>query len=189
MATDRDMSAQHAIGRFVAALLIVASIRPGVARAVPPGSATAGDALEACHRAEELSGDERRELLARGLALAEAAVDADEHDARAHFAAVCNLGKQMETAGMGLGQLVDLYRLRRELDATLALAPDDADALTAKGALLLRLPRMIGGDPATAATLLRRALVSEPDNGTARCYLAAAVARSEGHGEESDPHC
>ena len=66
-------------------------------------------------------------------------------------------------------------RLRHEIDATIELAPADADALATKGALLLRLPRWFGGDPTEAEALLRRALVSEPDNGTARCYLAKAL--------------
>ena len=98
---------------------------------------------------------------------------------------VCNIGKQLENGGAGFGQLVGLYRLRRALDKTLELAPDDADTLTAKGALLVRLPRFLGGDPAEAAVLLRRALVAEPENGTAKCYLAAAERGSA----DADPHC
>jgi hypothetical protein len=94
----------------------------------------------------------------------------------------------MENGGAGIGQLVGLFRLRRALDKTLDLAPDDADTLTAKGALLVRLPKLLGGDPGEAAVLLRRALVAEPENGTAKCYLAAAE-RARGGADTADPHC
>jgi len=169
--------------------MLVATVLLGVGSAMgePSGSAAAAEALAVCHRAADLTGAEREAMLARGLELAEAAVDANEHDALGHFAMVCNLGKQMEN-GAGIGQLVGLFRLRRALDKTLDLAPDDADTLTAKGALLVRLPRLLGGDPAEAALLLRRALAAEPENGTAKCYLAAAE-RAAGGGDAADPHC
>jgi Flp pilus assembly protein TadD len=146
-----------------------------VAWAVPVGSPTAAAALRTCEGADELSEDLRAQALATGVSLAEAALAASGSDPLAHFALVCNLGKQMEDAGLGLGQLFRLRRLRSELDATLALVPDDADALAAKGALLLRLPRFFGGDVAEAEVLLRRAVAAEPDNGTARCYLGRAL--------------
>jgi hypothetical protein len=109
------------------------------------------------------------------MALAERALAADARDARAHFAAVCNLGKLMEIEGLGIGQLFSLRRLKRELDTALELAPGDADALVAKGALLLNLPRLLGGDVDEAEHVLRRAVAAEPDNDEARCYLAQAL--------------
>jgi Flp pilus assembly protein TadD len=145
------------------------------AQAVPPGSTTAAESLVQCERANGLSGEPRKQALARGMALAEQALAADDHDARAYYATVCNLGKQMEDAGLGIGQLVSLQRLRRSMDAAIALAPGDSDALVAKAALLLELPRLLGGDAAAAEELLRRALAAEPDNNTARCYLARAL--------------
>jgi hypothetical protein len=54
---------------------------------------------------------------------------------------------------------------------TLALAPNDAEALAAKGALLIRLPRWLGGDRREAELWLRRALAVDPANATARTYL------------------
>jgi thioredoxin-like negative regulator of GroEL len=170
---------------------VVAVLVASSAAAVPPGSHAAAESLALCNRADSLLGDEREQLLARGMALAEGALSADALDARAHFAAVCNLGKQMEAAGIGLGQLVSLRRLRRELDATLELAPGDADTLVAKGALLLHLPRLLGGDVAEAEGLLRRALAAEPDNGTARCYLAQALSArgAEDEARALAPHC
>ena len=68
-----------------------------------------------------------------------------------------------------------------------------ADALAAKGVLLLRLPRWFGGDPKEAEVLFRRALVSEPDNSTARCHLAEALtargAADEARAIVLPPHC
>ena len=144
-----------------------------------------------CERANGLSGTERVEALAHGMALAESAAAADAHDALAHFATVCNLGKQMEAAGLGLGQLLNLRRLRRELDAALELAPGDADVLGAKGALLLRLPGLFGGDVRQAEVLLRRALAAEPSNATVRCHLAQALTAlgAEDQARALLPHC
>jgi tetratricopeptide (TPR) repeat protein len=160
------------------------------ASAVPPGSADATAAYAACDAAEGLSAAARHDALARGMALADHALAADQRDALAHFATACNLGKQMEDAGPG-GQLVRLPRLRRELDRALELAPDDADVLTAKGVLLFRLPRLLGGDADEAETLLRHALAVEPTNGTTRCYLARALSARGADAEARAlvPHC
>jgi hypothetical protein len=178
-------------GLAVIAGLAAALLLTGPARAVPPGSSTAAAAIALCEEADGLSGAQRSAALARGMALAEQALAADEHDGRAHFATVCNLGKQMEADGIGFGQLFKLRRLRRSLDAALAASPDDADALAAKGALLLRLPRWFGGDRAEAERLLRRAVAAEPENGTARCYLWQAL-NARGAQEEAralQAHC
>jgi hypothetical protein len=162
-------------GGVAAVALLAAIALAGPAAAVPSGSQVAAESLALCDGADELPADERAAALERGMALADSALAADERDALAHFATVCNLGKQMEAAGLGLGQLFRLRRLRHAMDAAIELAPADADALAAKGALLLRLPRWFGGDATEAEALLRRALISEPDNGTARCYLAKAL--------------
>ena len=160
----------RAVGGLLAALLIAA---PAAAR--PPGSSVAAQSLDLCEAADGLSGDAHVQALARGMELAEQALAADARDGLAHFAIVCNLGKQMQAAGIGLSQLMNLRRLKRAANTSLELAPDDPDALAAKGALLLRLPGWLGGDVAEAEQLLRRAVAAEPDNDTARCYLAQAL--------------
>jgi tetratricopeptide (TPR) repeat protein len=152
--------------------LTLALVSGQPAGAEPIGSALAKQALLSCDRADELSGADRLAALTRGLQLADAAIAADDHDAKAHFAAFCNLGKRLRVDGVGLSSWSDYRRLRRELDATLALAPDDPDALAGKGALLLHLPRLLGGNTGEAERLLRRALDIEPDNHAARRYLA-----------------
>lgn len=168
--------------------LAMAAAGAGRAAAVPPGSVAATEALAICEGIDAVPIAKRPAALARGVAIAEAAVNADHRDARAHYALVCNLGKKMEAEGFGLGQLVGIFRLRRALDVALALAPNDADTLTAKGALLLRLPRFLGGDAAEAEVLLRRAVTAEPDNRTAQCYLEAAIAAHNGTASR-EPTC
>jgi hypothetical protein len=141
-------------------------------------SVSAGDletriqqSLALCDTGDRLPPEERLPILARGLELADAAVALDARSARAHFAVVCNLGKATALAGSSFGALGAVYRLRREIDVTLTLAPNDAEALAAKGALLMRLPRWLGGDRREAELWLRRALAADPLNATARTYL------------------
>jgi Tfp pilus assembly protein PilF len=66
--------------------------------------------------------------------------------------------------------------LRQEIDRTLELAPDYADAMVGKASLLLDAPRILGGDAAEAEHLLRRALAIDPEYGSARLRLASALA-------------
>jgi len=161
----------------LAAVVCVAATR---AAAVPPGSAAATEALRHCNAVDRLPDADRDATLARGVAIAEAAVAADASDALGHFALVCLLGKRMERAGLSLWQLSDLRRLKGCLDRTLSLAPGDGDALMAKGALLLGLPRLLGGDATEAERLLREAVAAQPDNDEARCYLDEARRRRGG---------
>jgi tetratricopeptide (TPR) repeat protein len=81
----------------------------------------------------------------------------------------------MERAGIGLAALSRLRRLRQEVDRTLELAPDFADAIYGKGALLLETPRLLGGDPMEGERLLRRALTVEPDYLSPRLRLAGVL--------------
>jgi len=168
------------------AALVLATL--SVARAAdPPGTPASREALALCHRADDAPEAERPAMLDRALTLAERAVADDERDALAHFAVFCSLGGKMRRAGLGVGALVDLRRLRREVDRTLELAPDFADALAGKGALLLDAPRLLGGDPKEAERLLRRALEVDPDYLRPRLDLVRAVrtrgAEAEAHAE------
>jgi len=154
----------------------------------PPGSPTANESLAVCEQAGSANDPaEKRRLLARGIALGEAAVAADERDAKAHFAIFCNLGKQMRLDGIGLASLMSVRRLRREIDRTVELAPDYADALVGKGALLLDLPRVLGGDAGEGERLVRAALRIDPDFIEAHLVLARALlahgARTEARAE------
>src|SRR5262249_50640568 len=92
-----------------------------------------------------------------------------------HFALFCNLGRSMQRGRLGIESWWTVRRLGREIDAALALAPDDPDVLVAKGAFLLQLPALLGGDPGAAEILLRRALALAPEHALARRYLGEAL--------------
>ena len=103
---------------------------------------------------------------------------ANPQDAVAHFAVFCNLGKRLELERHGAGlfaTLGDLRRVQREIDITLALAPDYPAALAAKGQMLVELPRLLGGDPREGERLLRRAVALDPEDPRMRLMLANIV--------------
>jgi hypothetical protein len=128
-----------------------------------PGSFRALEALALCNAAAHQ--DERgarSALLDRGLALAQTAVDADDADAAGHFALFCNLGRRLQLHPLGLGSLAAVRRVRHAIDRALELAPRSATVLTAKGIMLLELPRLFGGDRDEGWRLLRRALEIAP---------------------------
>jgi hypothetical protein len=154
---------------------LLAGARP--VAAVPPGSATADDAYRLCRAAEDETGEARLALLERGYELARAAVDADPRDARAQFALFCTLGRRIADGGIGLASPFEIFRAFRALDTAMDLAPDDPDLAAAKGALLVTLPRLLGGDAAEGEAWLRRALARDPEHGAARRYLADLLSR------------
>ena len=156
-------------------LCVVLAMAVGARAADPVGSPLAEEALGICHTAQDAPVEKKVELFARGLKRAEEAVAADEKDPRAHFAVFCNLGEQLRLSGVSLSALFSLRRVRREVDRTLELAPDYADALAGKGNLLLHAPGFFGGDAVEGERLLRRALEVDPDYIGARLDLARAL--------------
>ncbi len=135
------------------------------------GARLAADAVALCMHADAVERDERAPLLRRGLALAEEAVVADEANARAHFAVFCTLGKLVDLDGLGWRTLETAARVRREVERAVALDPTDVDALVGNGVLLLRLPRMLGGDADEGVRCLERALQLDPWHAEARAQL------------------
>jgi len=149
----------------------------------PAGTPASREAMALCNRAEDAPAAEQPALLARALALADAAVAANEGDALAHFARFCILGRQARIAGASLMSLVKLRPIRQAVDRTLALAPDFPPALLGKGSLLLNLPWVLGGDRAEGERLVRRALALDPDYFDARMTLAETL---DADGRKSD---
>lgn len=141
----------------------------------PPGTEASRRARMHCEEADALDGEARTRALRESLAEADAAIAADDSDALAHFAAFCALGRLLRADGLSLAAPLTLRRLRREVDRTLELSPDFTDALGGKGSLLLKLPRLLGGDPAEGERLLRRALAIEPDYLGPRLALVEAL--------------
>lgn len=168
---------RHVSCRLFPIALVFALAAPG--HAVPEGSPRAREAYTLCRTAERLAPADRLELLDRGVWLAEAAVAAAT-DAQAHFALFCTLGRRLLVTGFSLLRPLEPRRVLRELDATVRLAPDDPDVLTAKGAVLLELPGVLGGDVREGERWLRRALARDPGHCATRAYLRGVQVDDEG---------
>jgi len=150
---------------MIVALLVPAS------HAAEPVTEAARQALAICRGVGALPVEERVARLAEGLAIAERAALDDPTDALAQYASFCNRGKRLQLVGFTFGALAEIRRLRREIDRALQLAPDWPDALAGKGAMLIALPRLLGGDATEGERLLRRALELDPGNAEARNIL------------------
>jgi len=116
----------------------------------------------------------KREAYEAAVHDAEEAVRLEESNAEAHYALFCGLGRLTEMRGP-LGRMLGLSRLRSELDRTLALNPRHSEALAAKGEMLLRLPRLLGGDAEEAERYVRQSLVYDPTFWRARVLLVQAL--------------
>jgi tetratricopeptide (TPR) repeat protein len=163
----------------------------GVARPAPAVEVTAPDStlsarsLAECERGRHSDDRATREVaFARGLDLAERAVALNDEDAAAHFAVFCNKGEMLRIDGEKLSSLFELRAVLRELDRTLALEPGHLKAMASKGILLLRLPRLLGGDPAAGEALLRRVIARDPTALASRLALAERC-RTRGELEEA----
>lgn len=148
-------------GTMPASFLIGCAVAAATAAALP-GAAAENDAppeqesLRLCRAADGVDGDAREAMLERALALATEATERTPDRADAHFAVFCALGKQVEDAGIGWGSLGAVRRVRRAVDRTLELEPNHVEALIGKATMLLRLPRLLGGDREEAERLFAR---------------------------------
>jgi len=92
---------------------------------------------------------------------------AEQHSARAvalipsnadaHFVHFASAGRLAQMKGLATATL-KLMSLNAELDEVLRLDPDHANALAARGGMLVKLPRLLGGDAAKGVALLERAV-------------------------------
>jgi tetratricopeptide (TPR) repeat protein len=120
----------------------------------------------------------------KGQALGERAVALDDRSADAHFALFCNLGELMRIDGeLTITSVMGFRRMTKELDRTLELAPDHLDAMSAKGAFLLRLPSLLGGNREQGEKLLQYVLLKSPQSVNARLSLAKSYCADGRHSE------
>jgi tetratricopeptide (TPR) repeat protein len=160
------------------AALTTAFVLAGTALATEAGHGLAQQALAQCKEGRDSHDRASREKhFTAGLALAQRALDLNEANAEAHFARFCNKGELARIDGESIGALVALSGLMADLDRTLELAPDHSEALAAKGIMLIRLPRLFGGDTAKGEAMLRRVLVLDPDAVSSRLVLAECCER------------
>lgn len=150
-----------------------------------PVTGVAGDeasvaaALALCRDADSLPAEDKdaqRLFLESGIEVAEKAAAAHPDDPKAQLALSCLLGKQLEISGISWRSFQRLSRLKTVIDTALRLAPDDPDALVAKGEMLHQLPCALGGDVHEAEQLLRLAIAKNPDHVRARLSLAHLLA-------------
>jgi tetratricopeptide (TPR) repeat protein len=155
------------------ALLLPALAGPPAARATEKGAGLATQALDEC-KAGRAARDRATRLAhyETGLALAQRAVETAPRSAAAYFARFCNKGELARIDGESVAALVALGGLMADLDQTLAIEPNHAEALASKGILLIRLPRLFGGDQKAGEEMLRRVLVLDPMAVNSRLVLA-----------------
>lgn len=155
----------------IAALAVL--FLPSGARAISSATDLASQAIRECEEGRDATArDVRKEHFTRGESLATRAVEADDRNAQAHFAVVCNLGESLRLDGEKLTSVFALRRLMAELDRTLELDPGHLQAMATKGNLLMRLPRMLGGNPKEGERLLSEVVRRDDLAFTSRIVLA-----------------
>jgi len=160
------------VNRTAAALVAALALSLVAATDQKAGDLTA-QAMRECRAGEDATERAaRKEHFERGEALASQAVALDEGSAAAHFAVVCNLGEMLRLDGERITSVLGLHRLMNEVNRTLELDPNHVNAMATKGNLLLRLPRMFGGDAKEGERLLREVVRRDENAFTSRIALA-----------------
>lgn len=123
----------------------------------------------------ELAQDDalRRAAYARALEHAERAVDLMPESAEAHFLVFGSEGRLAQLDGLATAAL-KLVALNRRLDEVLRLDPNHANALAARGGMLVKLPRLLGGDTDEGVALLERSVALDDESVGKRLELAEA---------------
>lgn len=116
---------------------------------------------------------ERRRKYEIAVGHAERAVELIPDNAHAHFVLFGSKGRIAQMGGLASAALA-LASLNAELDECLRLDPDHADALAARGGMLMKLPRLMGGDTAEGVRHLERANQINPNGAGTRLELAEA---------------
>lgn len=160
--------------RLAVAVALALSLGPwGSLRATETAPALSARSIEVCEQGREATDrDVREHDFTEGLMLAEQAVALDDENAAAHFAVFCNMGEIMRLDGESISSVFQFRRLMTELNRALELDPDYTRAMASKGILLVRLPRLLGGDDAHGERLLRRVIEIDPSAVSSRLMLA-----------------
>jgi tetratricopeptide (TPR) repeat protein len=111
--------------------------------------------------------------------MAEELVARDPTEAQAHFLLFAARGRRLveESGRPTIGNFWKFAGLGKHLKRTLELDPRHANALAAKGGMLLDLPGFLGGDVEAARGYLEDALELNPTGPGTRLTLARALAR------------
>jgi tetratricopeptide (TPR) repeat protein len=166
-----DASMPLSASAVLVGLLYLAAVSPATGADSASALAASGRAeCEAGRRAIDRAS--RKQHFENGQAIAERAVGLDDNNADAHFALFCNMGELMRLDGESVSSAFGLHRLMAEVDRTLELNPQHTDALAAKGTLLIRLPRLLGGDAQKGEAMLREVIEKDPSAVSSRLTLA-----------------
>ncbi|MBM4265280.1 MAG: hypothetical protein FJ144_01485 [Deltaproteobacteria bacterium] len=104
---------------------------------------------------------------------ADRAVELLPDNPEAHFVRFGARGRLAQLDGIA-GAALHLRSLNRELDEVLRLDPNHADALAARGGMLVKLPRLLGGDSNEGIRYLEKAVSLDPGGPGKRLELAEA---------------
>lgn len=196
-------SAGRAARRTAAAVLLLAIAGPGAAladcppgdgagavpcpAASPPAAAAAPSPDTAQQGAQELvlakqSIDEgerasddagRRKAYETAKQHADRAVALMPQSADAHFLKFAAEGRIAQLGGIAVAAL-QLVKLNNQLDEVLRLDPNHANALAARGGMLMKLPRLFGGNTSKGVQYLERAVALDDTAVGKRLELAEA---------------
>jgi tetratricopeptide (TPR) repeat protein len=147
----------------------------------------ATESLECLRRGEEAVDPKMKvEAYRQGVELARQAIAADDLNADAHFAMFANQGRVMLHEGV-VPNPVTLMEANRELNRTLELNPNHADALAAKGGMYRQLPWALGGSNEKASEYLARSVELDYDNACGARIELAELYRDLGYPDRSVP--
>lgn len=158
-------------------ILLIALILPGQVMAKTSPQKLSTQALAECNKGRiAKERDVRLAHFQKAQALAEKALKLNNRYPDAHYALFCSLGEQLRIDGENLTSIVGFREMMAALDRTLELKPDHLNAISSKGAFLVRLPRMLGGDVERGEKMLRLVIKKEPTAINARLNLAKVLA-------------
>lgn len=159
---------------FVAALAFCLSVRVAPAEEAPSAAAEAqrlaDEAFQALKRGDALR-DGWKPVYEQGIELANQAIRVDPSLADAYYALFVNEGRKAYRTGL-VSKALKVSQLRSLLAKTLELNPRHAHAWEARGEMLLRLPRLLGGSTKDGEQALRRAAELAPAWAKPRLRLA-----------------
>ncbi len=132
----------------------------------------ADDFLRAGER-ESADPKAQERLYRQARAHAETAVELLPNEAEAHFLLFGTTGRLAQLQGLTVAAM-QLVSLNNRLDRVLELEPNHANGLAARGGMLVKLPRLLGGDVDEGLGYLERAVKLDPDGVGKRLELAEA---------------
>jgi len=166
-------------GLFFSAILIllVSLVLPGETLAKASPQKLSAQALAECNKGRSATErDVRFAHFKKAQSLAEQALELNDKYPDAHYALFCSLGEQLRIDGENLSSIVGFREMMAALDRTLELKPDHLNAISSKGAFLVRLPSILGGDVERGEKMLRLVIKKEPTSINARLNLAKVLA-------------